>query len=135
MRYQVLGMRYEVRPLIPRTSDLTLLTLGDRQEGLESLLLAPGALLRGRALLGLVEAPRGVLDALAQLAGVQLVGRDRLGDQHPCPIGEHLQPALTLRVTLGLALGEVQAKLRRHQAGDDRHVPGEDPDLAERRPG
>ena len=52
-------VRYEVGPLIPRTSmpDLRLLALGDLQEGLEPPLLAPGALLRGRALLGLVEAP------------------------------------------------------------------------------
>ena len=64
---QVSGTRSGPSYLVPRRLDLRLLALGDLQEGLEPPLLAPGALLRGRALLGLARGaarrPRGARGA------------------------------------------------------------------------
>src|SRR5437762_1388870 len=65
---------------------------------------------------------------------VELVRRDRLGDQDPCAVREHLQPALALRIALNLAVRRVQAKLGGDEARDHRRVPGEDADLAHRGP-
>src|SRR6476660_1917340 len=104
----------------------------DLEKHLEATALALGALTRRRSLLGLLEALLGLLESLLEIAAVELVGRDRLRNQDARTVREHLQPALALRVALRLGLRDVQAQLRRHQAGEHRRVPSEDANLADR---
>ncbi len=92
---------------------------------------APGA----APLLGLAEAPLGVGELLLQRAGVEVLGRDRLLDQQPRPVAEHLQPAVRLGVAPRLGLGDVEPQLGRPQRRQQRRVVGEDADLADRGPG
>src|SRR6478672_1439723 len=108
---------------------------GDLQEGLHSRLLALGELVRRGALLRVAQALLGLLEPLAELSRLELVRRDRLGDQHPGAVGEHFEPALALGVALHLAVGRVKAKLGRDQASDHRGVAGQYAHLAHRGPG
>ena len=58
------------------------LSLGDLDERLGAGQVALGDLVGRRAVLGFLQPLLGVLELLLQLAGVELVGLDRLGDQH-----------------------------------------------------
>ena len=104
--------------------------LGNLEKGLQAPPLALGGLLGSGALLGLVDLSLGIVEAVAQLPGVELIRRHGLRHQHPGTVREYLQPPLALGIPAGLAALQVEAQLGGHQAGDHRHVPGEDPDLA-----
>ena len=69
------------------------------------------------------------------VAGVEVLGRDRLLDQEPGVVAEHLQPAVGLGVAHRLGVADVEAQLGRPQRRQQRRVVGEDADLADRRSG
>src|SRR5919205_4130233 len=71
--------------------------LGDAQERLPAALVALAAPLLLGALLGVAPTLLGAPRALAQVGGVEILGPDRLLDEHEDVLARHLDVALALR--------------------------------------
>src|SRR5688572_2145384 len=112
-----------------RSSTRLLAALGDLEERFGPGLVALRLLPRRRALVGVPETLLGLLEPLLQLSRVELVGRDRLADQHQGRVCEHLEPAFGLRPAAGLLPGKVQPQLGGDEARHEGSVVGEHPDL------
>src|ERR687886_1962667 len=109
--------------------------LGDAQEGLPAALVALAAALLFGALLGVAPALLRAPRALAQVGGVEVLGPDRLLDEHEDVLARDLDVALALGEALDLRLGPVEAKLRRLEQAEQWLVVGQHADGAHRRAG
>ena len=87
---------------------------------------------RRGVLLGLGEALLGLREPLAQLADVERVDLDCLGDQHPRLVREHLEPAVRPARSASSRCRRRAGEARPgRRPGEHRRVVGEDADLAD----
>src|SRR3954464_12405338 len=96
-----------------RQSNDWLGAFGDPQEGLVAALAPLGRALGLGVLLGLAQLALGVLQARAQVAGVELARVDGVLDQHERALGRDLEVALALGEADDVGVGLVEAQLRR----------------------
>src|SRR3954468_23181922 len=109
--------------------------LGDAQERLVAALLALGRALGLGVLLGLLELALGLLQPVAQVAGVEVARLVRLLDEHQRALGRDLEISLALGEADDVGVGLVEAQLGGIEHRQQRLVMREDADRADRRAG
>src|SRR3954451_15821167 len=107
--------------------------LGDAQERLVAALLALGRALGLGVLLGPLELALGLLEPVAQVAGIEVARLVRLLDEHQRALGRHLEIALALGEADDVGLGLMEPQLGGIEHREQRLVMREDADRADRR--